>query len=73
MEEEVQVSVQVQVARKEQGIRETHGEEQVEEHRENTQTHDMDDHENGVIRTNTFLSHDVSVHHSVCALCKRKT
>ena len=32
----------------------------------------MDDHEYSVMRTNTFLSHDVSVHHSVCALCRRK-
>ena len=30
MEEEVQVSVQVEVAREEQGIGETHGKEQVE-------------------------------------------
>ena len=32
----------------------------------------MNDHECGVMRTNTFLSHGVSVHHSVCALCRRK-
>ena len=36
------------------------------------QPHNMDDHGDGVMRTNTFLSHDVSVHHSVCALRKRK-
>ena len=33
----------------------------------------MDDHEYGVMRTNTFLSQVVSVHHSVCALCRRKS
>ena len=32
----------------------------------------MNDHEYEVMRTNTFLSHDVSVHHSVCALCRRE-
>ena len=52
---------------------ETHGKEQDEEHREQTinQPHHMDDHEYGVVRTNTFLSHDVSVHHHACALCRR--
>ena len=37
-----------------------------------TEIDDINDHEYGVMRTNTFLSHDVSVHHSVCALCRRK-
>ena len=65
MEEEVQDRVQVEVGREEQGVGETHGKEQSE-------PHNMDDHECGVMCTNTFLSHDVSVRHSVCALCKRK-
>ena len=74
-EEEVQDRVQVEVGREEQGIGETHGQELGEEQRENRRSskpHKMDDHEHGVMRTNTFLSHDVSVHHSVCALCRRK-
>ena len=75
VEEEVQDRVQVEVEREEQGIGETHGKEQGEEQsqRTNAQPHNMDDHEYEVMRTNTFLSHDVSVHHSVCALCKRKS
>ena len=40
MEEEVQDRVQVEVERKEQGIRETHGEEQGEEQRVKEQTLD---------------------------------
>ena len=75
MEEEVQDRVQVEVGREEQGIGETHGKEQSEEQRENRHSINRttwDDHEYGVMRTNTFLSHDVSVHHSVCALCRRK-
>ena len=64
MEEEVQVRVQVEVEREEQG--------KARNRESNTQTHDMDDHEYEVMRTNTFLSHDVSVHHEVCALCKSK-
>ena len=32
----------------------------------------MDDHEYGVMRTNTFLSQCGATHHSVCALCSRK-
>ena len=74
MEEVVQDRVQVEVGREEQGVGETHGKEQGEEQREHTinQPHNMDDHEYGVMRTNTILSHDVSVHHLVCALCKRK-
>ena len=69
MEEEVQVSVQVEVGREEQGIRETHGKEQGEEQRrrrDNNHSTSMDDQDYGLMRTNTFLSHDVRVHHSVC-------
>ena len=63
MEEEVQDRVQVEVGREEQGEGETHGKEQGEEQREREQTINqpltMDDHEYGVMRTNTFLSHVV--------------
>ena len=73
MEEEVQDRAQVEVGREEQGIGETRGKEQGEEQRSNEkQSLTVDDHEYGVMRTNTLLSHDVSVHHSVCAMCKRK-
>ena len=74
MEEKVQDRVQVEVGREEQGTGETHGQEQGEEQRERTNAQStayMDDHESEVMLTNTFLSH-VSVHHSVCALCRRK-
>ena len=54
MEEEVQDRAQVEVGREEQGVGETHGKEQGEE----PVVHE-------VMRTNMFLSHDVSVHHSV--------
>ena len=72
MEEEVQDRVQVEVEREEQGIGETHGKEQGVK-RTNAQPHTwMTMNEYGVMRTNTFMSHHVSVHHSVCALRKRK-
>ena len=68
VEEEVQDRVQVEVGREEQGIGARNRK------RTDTQaTAHMDDHEYGVMRASTLLSHDVSVHHSVCALCKRKS
>ena len=71
MEEEVQDRVQVEVGREEQGVGETHGKEQGEEQRDKEQTlnqpHNIGDHEYNVMRTNTFLSHDVSVQ----SLCMR--
>ena len=71
MEEEVQDRVQVEVGREEQWVGETHGKEQGEEKREQTinQPLIMDDHECGVTRTNTFLSHCDVTHnqHVHCA------
>ena len=64
MEEEVQDRVQAEVGRDEQGGGETRGKELGEEQRVNKpQMHDMDYHVDDMTRTNTFLSHDVSVHH----------
>ena len=75
MEEEVQDRVQVEVEREEQGVRVTHGKEQAR-NRERTDdqplTMDMDDHEYGVMRTNTFLGQCGVTRHSACALCRRK-
>ena len=69
MEKEVQLRVQVEEERRNTRKGTRRGTE-----REQTlnQPHNMDDHECGVMRTNTFLSHDVSIHHSVCALCSGK-
>ena len=67
MEDEVQDRIQVELGREELGVGETHGKEQSEEQsqRTNAQPHNMDDHEYEVMRTNTFLGHDVSIGHSV--------
>ena len=56
MEEEVQDRVQVEVGREEQGEGETHGKGQSEEQRSKEQPLTVDDHEYGVMRTNTFLN-----------------
>ena len=61
MEEEVQDRIQVEVEREEQGEGETHGKEQREEQRENRRSI-MDDHEFGVMRTNTFLNQCGVIH-----------
>ena len=61
MEEEVQDRVQVEVGREEQGVGETRKGTKRGTEREQTinQLLIMDDHECGVMRTNTFLSRDV--------------
>ena len=43
-----------------------------ESQRTNAQPLIMDDHGDDMTRSCRLLSHDVSVHHSVCALCRRK-
>ena len=58
MEEEVQDRVHVEVGREEQGEGETHGKEQARNQTIN-QPLIIDDHEFGVTRTDTFLSHVV--------------
>ena len=60
MEEEVQDRVQVEVGREEQGVEQ--GKEQGKEQREEQTINQpliMNDHGDGVMRTNTFLSHVV--------------
>ena len=75
MEEDVQDRVQVEVGREVRGVRDTHGMEQGEKHRKNktiNQPLTLDDHEYGVMRTNTFLIQCGVTHQSVCALCRTK-